>query len=44
MPFISNEQRRACWIKYHQELLAGLKPKWDCYEFQNKSKNKRVKK
>lgn len=43
MPFLSEKQRRLCWIKYYNDIINGNKPKWDCYEWEKHTitKNKR---
>ena len=33
MPFVSEQQRRACWAQYHRDIKAGKKHAWDCKEW-----------
>lgn len=44
MPFVNENQRRACWAKYSRDKKAGLVPKWNCKkweEYSKKSNSKR---
>lgn len=33
MPFVSDKQRKYCWVKYNEDLKSNRKPKWDCHKF-----------
>ena len=40
MPFLSDNQRKYCWVKYNQDIRNGKKPSWDCNEWEkNTPKN-----
>jgi hypothetical protein len=34
MPFVSEAQRRKCWLLYNRAIKAGKIPQWDCHEFE----------
>lgn len=34
MPFVNQEQRAACWDKWNQAKKQGVKPKWNCPEWE----------
>lgn len=38
MPFVSEKQRRLCWLKYNQDLNEGKSPKWDCKKWEKETK------
>lgn len=38
MPFVSESQRRYCWIKYNADIRRGIKPSWDCHEFEKEGR------
>ncbi len=39
MPFQSENQRKKCWRMYHQDLKRGVKPKWNCSEWEKYTSN-----
>ena len=43
MPFLSEKQRKACWAQYHRDLRAGIKPRWDCKEWEAETKTRKIK-
>jgi hypothetical protein len=34
MPFSSQKQRAACYIKFNRDKKAGRKPSWNCKEWE----------
>ncbi|AYV81350.1 MAG: hypothetical protein Harvfovirus28_15 [Harvfovirus sp.] len=42
MPFKSTKQRAACWAQYKRDTDAGVKPKWDCKEWEHETKQSRL--
>lgn len=39
MPFVSDSQRKFCWVKYNRDIREGKKPKWDCAEWERSNKS-----
>lgn len=38
MPFVSESQRKYCWVKYNQDIRDGKKtPLWDCQKWEKES-------
>ncbi len=40
MPFVSENQRRKCWVMYNKDKKEGRKPKWDCRKWERHTKKK----
>lgn len=39
MPFVSEQQRKLCYTLYNQDIKAGRKPTWNCYEWEKKTRD-----
>jgi hypothetical protein len=37
MPFVSEAQRKKCYVLYTKDVKAGRKPKWDCKQWEKDS-------
>jgi hypothetical protein len=37
MPFVNNQQRKACYAKRNQALKMGTVPKWDCDKWERET-------
>ena len=40
MPFVSENQRKYCWVKYYNDIKNGNIPDWDCNEWEHSSPKK----
>lgn len=41
MPFKNDAQRRACFAQYYNDIENGIKPRWDCYKWNEETKKSR---
>lgn len=41
MPFVSEAQRKKCYVLYTKDIKEGRKPKWDCKEWENELKTQK---
>ena len=42
MPFVSEKQRRLCWLLYTRNMKKGKKPSWDCHEWSRETGLKKL--
>lgn len=38
MPFVSEAQRKKCYMLYNQDIKAGRTPQWNCKEWEKETK------
>lgn len=43
MPFVSESQRKKCWVLYNQAIAKGKKPTWDCKKWEEETKKSKKK-
>lgn len=42
MPFLSESQRRYCWVLYTKAKKEGKEPQWDCRKWEHETTNKNL--